>query len=183
MWETISGVDLCYTVWYNGAMMIKKGDEVMRVKSVHVTYGRKWNLDHYESAEVGIDVWGQVGPGESAADVAAVLWQFCKEEVATQSLPLLVKRNERRRAVAEEVLNGLPKDFRDVIDGVLHAQISDVDEDGPLPEAVSMVLGRAKKGAAESGETGALSASEDVLLRAARADFEDECPGDTPEGE
>ena len=97
-----------------------------RITQVHATYGRKWNLDDYESATVSLDAFADVEEGETPEAAAEQLFGYLKEQVATQSVPLLVKRDERRRLRVSEVLEGLPSSLRELAVSFIQSARNDV---------------------------------------------------------
>lgn len=99
----------------------------MQVKTIAVTYGRKFNLDNYESAEVKLDVFADLEEGESLAEASAQLFSQVKEQVAAQSVAMLAARNERRRLATREVLDGLPKSLREAAEKFIQAAHPDPD--------------------------------------------------------
>ena len=74
-----------------------QGEKTLHVKTISVTYSRKFNLDHYESMDVGVTMWAD---RPESADIGAdfdALWELAKEQVKAQSLPVLRQRDERRK--------------------------------------------------------------------------------------
>jgi len=63
----------------------------MKVKTISVTYGRKFNLGNYESAELSTTIWADLDD-ELEEDVAGKLWNAAKREVRRQVVPLLESR-------------------------------------------------------------------------------------------
>jgi len=62
----------------------------MEIKTVAVHYERKFNLGDYNSATVGVNLWADLDPEEDNVDEClAELWVMAKDNVKTQSLPLL----------------------------------------------------------------------------------------------
>lgn len=99
------------------------------ITSIHATYGRRWNLDDYESATVNLEAFADVEEGETPEEAAAKLFEYLKEQVATQSIPVLVKRDERRRLRVEEVLEGLPVRLRELAVSFIQSFKNDVPRD------------------------------------------------------
>ena len=87
------------------------------VKTVSVTYGRKFNLDEgdggfskYESMELSATVWGQIEAEEderlTLGEVDAAteeLFTIAKNAVKAQAIPVLSKRNEARERIKAEL--------------------------------------------------------------------------------
>lgn len=65
----------------------------MRVKTVAVSYGRKFNLGNYEAAEISTSVWAEVEEGENESAVMEYLFEACKAEVKKQVPPSYKKAN------------------------------------------------------------------------------------------
>ncbi|NLD72685.1 MAG: hypothetical protein GX649_08210 [Chloroflexi bacterium] len=99
------------------------------ITSIHATYGRRWNLDDYESATVNLEAFADVEEGETPEEAAAKVFEYLKEQVATQSIPVLVKRDERRRLRVEEVLEGLPVRLRELAVSFIQSFKNDVPRD------------------------------------------------------
>jgi hypothetical protein len=98
----------------------------VKVKTISVVYGRKWNTDNYESATLEATVWADLDEGEDEKAAYAELFDTVKEQVRIQSAPVLVKRDERRRLLTEQVLNGLPKDLREAAQVFVQSAKNDV---------------------------------------------------------
>ena len=64
----------------------------MIVKTISVTYGRKFNLGNYESAEIAATMWADLDETESEAERTAELYAMVKEAVKEQALPLVKDR-------------------------------------------------------------------------------------------
>ena len=72
----------------------------MNIKTVSVTYGRKFNLGDYQSAEIAVTLWADIDEGdESALTATTILFEEAKSLVKAQALPLVKKE----RQVAAEV--------------------------------------------------------------------------------
>lgn len=99
----------------------------MKVQTIHATYGRKWNLDDYESAEVRLDAFAELEDGEDVQGASAALFQELKEQVAAQSAAMLVARNERRRKLVADVLDGLPKHLQEIAVNFIQSAHPDPD--------------------------------------------------------
>lgn len=76
----------------------------MNIKTVSVTYGRKWNVGNYESATVELSIWADVDEDDDPDYVTAALWAMAKASVKEQSMPLI----REREAEVEQVFMGLP---------------------------------------------------------------------------
>jgi hypothetical protein len=61
----------------------------MEIKTISVTYQRKFNLGDYESLEIGCSLWGQIDPEEDPEGATQFLFQQAKESVKQAALPLL----------------------------------------------------------------------------------------------
>lgn len=80
----------------------------MRVKTVSVTYARKFNLGDYNSAEVGCTVWADVDEGEAEQAVIEHCAATAKETVRLQAAPLFAKQSAR----VKEIFAGLPVELQ-----------------------------------------------------------------------
>ena len=69
----------------------------MKVTTVSVVYGRKFNLGDYESVEVSTTLWAQVEEEEDADGVIRFLYQQAKESAREAAIPV-VKDNEFQKA-------------------------------------------------------------------------------------
>ena len=98
----------------------------MRVKTISVTYGRKWNTDNYESATLDTTVWADLAEGEDEAEAYTQLWTLAKDQIRAQSLPVLSKRDEKRRRVLADVLEALPKSLQEIAHGFLQSAHNDI---------------------------------------------------------
>ncbi len=76
----------------------------MRIQTISVDYERKINLGDFNSAVVGIHIWAHLDEDDVPGEVYEQLWSEAKEQVKTQALPLMVKR----QAKAQDVYAGLP---------------------------------------------------------------------------
>lgn len=61
----------------------------MEIKTISVTYHRKFNLGDFESVEVGCSLWGQIDPEEDADGATQFLFEQAKESVKKAALPLI----------------------------------------------------------------------------------------------
>jgi hypothetical protein len=77
-----------------------------KIKTVSVTYGRKFNLGDYNSATIDVTIWADVEEGEHLDPLMHDLWAMAKENVRAQSLPLLNKNGAN--ANLKEAFLGLP---------------------------------------------------------------------------
>ena len=74
----------------------------MRIKTISVTYGRKFNLDDYESLLVEATAWADIDEeGEDPAAAQDELWAFVKESIRAQAMPVLEARTKRRQQALE----------------------------------------------------------------------------------
>ena len=80
----------------------------MKLKTVSVTYGRKFNLGDYNSATVDCTLWADLDEGDSEADAMTALWEMAKANVKAQALPLVQKQS----ANVEQIFMGLPMQVR-----------------------------------------------------------------------
>jgi len=76
----------------------------MRVKTISVTYERKFNLGDYNSASIGASAWADLDDRDDELDSWLQLFEEVKGVVKEQSLPL-VKKN---KAEVKEFFVGLP---------------------------------------------------------------------------
>jgi hypothetical protein len=77
-----------------------------KIKTVSVTYGRKFNLGDYNSATIDCTLWADVDEGENLDQAMHDLWSCAKENVKAQSLPLLNKNGSNSNI--KEAFLGLP---------------------------------------------------------------------------
>ena len=62
----------------------------MEIKTISVTYNRKFNLGDYESLELSCSLWGQIDPAEEDAEGAAqFLFQQAKDSVKEAAIPVI----------------------------------------------------------------------------------------------
>ena len=80
----------------------------MNITTISVTYGRKFNLGDYNSANVETQVWATLDEGEDAAAAYDVLWAQAKGEVKEQAEPLFAKQS----AKAAQLFAGLPVELQ-----------------------------------------------------------------------
>lgn len=81
----------------------------MQLKTVSVTYGRKFNLGDYNSATIDCTLWADLEEGESEADAMNALWEMAKNNVKAQALPLVQKQTVN----VENIFMGLPVQVRE----------------------------------------------------------------------
>lgn len=125
-----------------------------KIKELHAVYGRRWNLDDYESATVNLEATAEVSEEEDATAAAAELFAFLKEQVAAQSLPVLVKRDERRRLRVAEVLDGLPVRLRELAVSFIQSFKTDMPREEVIP-GLKEVTANVGRGAVRSEEADA----------------------------
>jgi hypothetical protein len=71
-----------------------KQTQIMEIKTISVTYSRKFNLGDYESLELSCSLWGQIDPAEEDAEGATqFLFQQAKASVKEAALPVLQASN------------------------------------------------------------------------------------------
>jgi choline kinase len=63
----------------------------VRIKTISVTYGRKFNLGNYESANLEVTFWADVDEAEDIKAATDSLWAQAKENIKVQSAPLRAK--------------------------------------------------------------------------------------------
>ncbi|WP_193200205.1 hypothetical protein [Nostoc sp. MG11] len=61
----------------------------MEIKTISVTYHRKFNLGDYESLEIGCSLWGQIDPEEDADGATQFLYQQAKASVKEAAMPVI----------------------------------------------------------------------------------------------
>ena len=79
-------------------------NEAMQLKTVSVTYGRKFNLGDYNSATIDCSLWAELEEGEDEAAAMTALWEMAKNNVKAQAIPLVTKQT----ANVEQIFMGLP---------------------------------------------------------------------------
>lgn len=97
----------------------------MKVKTISATYGRKFNLDDWESMELSCTMWADLDEGEDPAQCEAQLFAMARDQVKAQALPVLAKREQRRRSVAKELIEGLPRQLQEVAKGLIQSATPD----------------------------------------------------------
>jgi len=86
----------------------------MKIKTVSVTYGRKFNLGYYNSATIDCTMWADLEDGDDEAEVMGALWAMAKNNVKAQSLPIL----KQQQTDAETILLGLPPELQERIKAI-----------------------------------------------------------------
>jgi hypothetical protein len=81
------------------------------VKTVSVTYGRKFNLGDYNSATVDCTLWADVSDDQDLDAAMHGLWDMAKANVKEQAIPLLSKQ----AAKVENAFLGLPVELQQTI--------------------------------------------------------------------
>ncbi|MCG6138453.1 MAG: hypothetical protein MET45_28160 [Nostoc sp. LLA-1] len=61
----------------------------MEIKTISVTYHRKFNLGDYESLELGYSLWAQIDPEEDAEGATQFLYMQAKASVKEAAMPLI----------------------------------------------------------------------------------------------
>ena len=62
----------------------------MEIKTISVTYSRKFNLGDYESLELSCSLWGQIDPAEEDAEGATqFLFQQAKASIKEAAMPVI----------------------------------------------------------------------------------------------
>lgn len=77
-----------------------------KLKSVQVTYGRKFNLGNYESAELSATVWAEYEPDDEEHGIGetnALLFDHAKSAVKEQYIQIVeaIKRKQLAQAKPE----------------------------------------------------------------------------------
>lgn len=80
----------------------------MKIKTVHVEYGRKFNLGDYNSAEISVSTWADLEDGDTVEDAILQLFTLCRENVLAEYGRVApkgsgVSMTVRRRFAGEEV--------------------------------------------------------------------------------
>lgn len=83
----------------------------MRVKTISVTYERKFNLGDFNSATIGAVAWADLDEGEDEKIAYDQLFAEVKDVVKKQSMPLFA----RLTAKVEELFQGLPVELRQAV--------------------------------------------------------------------
>ncbi len=83
----------------------------MKLKTISVTYERKFNLGNYQSANIGITLWADLDEDDDEAEAVTAMWEMAKANVKAQALPL-VRDTE---AEVTSIFMGLPVAVRESI--------------------------------------------------------------------
>ncbi|QLE45202.1 hypothetical protein FD723_33305 (plasmid) [Nostoc sp. C052] len=68
----------------------------MEIKTIAVTYTRKFNLGDYESLELTCSLWGQIDPKEEDAQgTTQFLFQQAKDSVKEAAIPVIKASNHQ----------------------------------------------------------------------------------------
>lgn len=78
------------------------------IKTISVTYGRKFNLGDYNSAHIEISMWADLEAGDDPDEVTEALYTDAKRHVKAQALPIVANR----RAQVEKTFLGLPAEVQ-----------------------------------------------------------------------
>lgn len=78
------------------------------IKTISVTYGRKFNLGDYNSADISVTVWADVTDADDPTQATRALFEQAKSAVKEQALPLANKQTAQLR----EFIAGLPKEVQ-----------------------------------------------------------------------
>lgn len=81
------------------------------IKTVSVTYERKFNLGDFNSAAIGCTLWADVTEEQDLDAAMSGLWGMAKENVRVQALPLV----QKQKAQVENVFLGLPMELREAV--------------------------------------------------------------------
>lgn len=74
------------------------------IKTVSVTYGRKFNLGDYNSAHIELSIWADVTEEEDMDATMHQLWDMAKNNVKAQAVPLV----NNGSAEIKNIFMGLP---------------------------------------------------------------------------
>jgi hypothetical protein len=61
----------------------------MEIRTISVTYHRKFNLGDYESLELSCSLWAQIDPEEDADGATQFLYQQAKASVKEAAMPVI----------------------------------------------------------------------------------------------
>jgi hypothetical protein len=61
----------------------------MNVKTVSVTYERKFNLGDYQSGTFGVTLWADLDEGENEDEAMHALWGMAKANVKAAAMPVV----------------------------------------------------------------------------------------------
>ena len=99
------------------------------VKTVSVTYGRKFNLGDYNSATIDCTLWADASDDQDLDEAMTALWSMAKENVRAQALPLIQKAKDKKQAEVKQIFMGLPLELQTA--AVIEAlRLKSADEDG-----------------------------------------------------
>lgn len=96
----------------------------MKVRSITVKYGRKFDLGNWNSAVIEALITGDLEEGEDAATAAASLFDQAKAQVKTQAKPLFTKLIDERL----DIIANLPPEFRADLLNLLQERIGHADQ-------------------------------------------------------
>lgn len=92
--------------------VVEESQGLPEIKTISVTYGRKMNLENFNSAHVEISAWADLDPEDDNADVVVgALWDWAKGQVKTQLQPLVdwkARKAEAAKSAMTENGNGAP---------------------------------------------------------------------------
>jgi hypothetical protein len=80
----------------------------MQVKTVSITYGRKLNLQDFNSATIEVSTWAELEEGEDSREAIDALFAQAKEIVREQAQGVAHKLSAQVR----EVMYGLPRELQ-----------------------------------------------------------------------
>ena len=83
----------------------------MNLKTISVTYDRKFNMGDYNSAHIAMTLWADLDEDEDEAEASAALWSMAKANVKAQALPLVSKKATE----VNEIFMGLPVAVREAV--------------------------------------------------------------------
>lgn len=83
----------------------------MPIKTVSFTYGRKFNLGDYNSANVECSVWAELDEGQTEAEALAQCVALAKQTVRENAEPLFAKQSAEVKAL----FAGLPVEAQEKI--------------------------------------------------------------------
>ncbi len=81
------------------------------LKTVSVTYGRKFNLGDFNSLELACTLWADVDPDEDLDQAMHSLWEMARTNVRAAAEPVI----SRGAATRREVFLGLPREAQQTI--------------------------------------------------------------------
>lgn len=87
----------------------------MAIKTVSFTYGRKFNLGDYNSANIECTIWAELDEGQTEAEALAQCVTLAKQTVRENAEPLFAKQSAEVKAL----FAGLPLDVQEKIRGQL----------------------------------------------------------------